>query len=1024
MQLFIFQGKNFTKSKPLNNPVTRCLLFATLVLICSIASVDSVIAQCDTSRWKASIDPGAGGPITEVLPASTVFQGGILTATPSASFPNPYYVSFSLKDTFCITNNFSVEVRLKNDPAEGGAVAGDTWLSLTGSGITAGCLLEGLPSSQIYTGIYVGSSWMGNIPQLVMDLTSWRTIRLDFVNNVVKWSYDGSNFFAMNYSGSICNINNLVIGFREAGKVDYVKIFDAVNTVVYYEEFNDCNNLALAPDCVAPDVTATSSSAVYCEHDSIKLTGASNVSVQYTWSGPNSFTSALQNPVIPNAVPGASGWYKLTGYVNPCTPVHKDSVFITVYPEKFTNVYAYICNGDAYFAAGQNQTTAGLYYDTLNTSAGCDSIILTYLSLLSTSASSGSISICSNDSFFVGGSYQHVAGIYHDTLINHLGCDSVITTTLSLIAPVYHNVSMNICQGDSVFLAGNFQHLPGIYNDTAVAITGCDSVIVTTLSVIAPISTSLNISICQGDSYLAGGGLQTQTGIYYDTLTAFSGCDSVIITHLNIILAVSGFRTVFICENDSFLTGGAYQYTAGLYMDTLVSAAGCDSMLTTDLHLILPLYANLNSFICQGDSMFVGGNFQKSAGFYNDTLTAISTGCDSIIITHLQLILPLYTTVTQKICFGDSVFAGGNFQNSAGTYIDTLQSATGCDSIVTTILEIISPVNNAIAVSICNGSSYFTGGNFQTATGTYIDTLQSAAGCDSILTTHLQVLFPVYENRSVSICDGQSYFAGGDSQTLSGNYPDTLIASNGCDSILITQLTVLANPFVYLGQDTTICEGTSAVFDAGNGFASYYWNDGSDDKSIQASAEGMYWVKVSDLSGCSASDTIVISGVYQNPENFLPADSAVCGKFVRTISVPGYTSYQWSNHLTGDTATFTAPGQYSLQVTDSNGCKGTDEIVFESVCEKALIMPNAFTPNGDGLNDVLKPVLLDEIVDYELKIFNRWGRLIFSSDNPDNGWTGRENGLLLPIEEYVWTARYKNGNGEEQFEKGSVALLK
>ncbi|MEP7128709.1 MAG: gliding motility-associated C-terminal domain-containing protein, partial [Chitinophagales bacterium] len=556
------------------------------------------------------------------------------------------------------------------------------------------------------------------------------------------------------------------------------------------------------------------------------------------------------------------------------------------------------------------------------------------------------------------------------------------------------------------------------------AITGCDSVIVTTLSVIAPINTSLNISICQGDSYLAGGSLQTQNGIYYDTLTAVSGCDSVIITQLNIILATNGLRTVSICQNDSLLTGGAYQSTAGLYIDTLVSAAGCDSILTTDLHLILPIYSNLNSFICQGDSMLVGGSFQNLAGFYNDTLTASSTGCDSIIITHLQLILPLYTSVTQKICFGDSVFAGGNFQNSTGTYIDTLNSATGCDSIVTTLLEIILPVSNAISVAICNGNSYFAGGNFQTTAGTYIDTLQSAAGCDSILTTHLQVLYPVYENKSVSICDGQSYYAGGASQTLPGNYKDTLIASNGCDSILITQLTVLANPFVYLGQDTTICEGTAAVFDAGNGFASYNWNDGSHDNSIQATAEGMYWVKVADLSGCSASDTIVISEVFQNPENFLPADSVVCGKFFRLITVPGYATYQWSNHFTSDTATFTLPGLYTLQVTDENGCIGYDEIVFESACEKALIMPNAFTPNGDGLNDVLKPVLLDEIVDYELKIFNRWGRLIFSSKNPDNGWTGRENGVLLPVEEYVWTARYKNGNGVEQLEKGSVALLK
>lgn len=997
------------------------LLFSVCLLV--MTAEGTVFAQCDTSRWKASIDPGAGGAVTDVLPASAVFQGGVLTAAPSASFPDPYYATFSLKDTFCITNNFALEIRLKNDPATGGAVAGDTWFSVNGSGITAGCLLVGIPSSQQYTFINAGSSSMSNIPELVMDLSSWRIIRLDFINNVVNFSYDGSNFFSMNYTGSICNINNVIVGFREAGQVDYIKIFDASNTAVYYEEFNDCNNLALAADCAAPNVTALASNVSYCQGDSIKLSGTSNVSIQYTWTGPNGFNSSLSSPSIPNASPINSGWYKLTGYVNPCTPANKDSVYVTVHPKKFTNVYPYICPGDAYFAGGSNQTTTGLYYDTLSTSLGCDSVILTFLSLLSTSASANAVSICSGDSFFVGGSFQQLAGIYHDTLSNQLGCDSVITTTLSLIPPVYHNISSYICYGDSVFVGGAYQHLAGIFNDTTVAASGCDSVVITNLSVIAPVNTILDVAICEGDSYLAGGSLQTQSGTYYDTLASMLGCDSIITTKLLVIVPVYSNRTVFICENDSFFTGGSYQSVAGLYIDTLTSAAGCDSILTTDLQLILPVYSSIDAFICNGDSLLVGGAFQTQPGFYNDTLVS-SSGCDSIVITQLQLIMPLYNTITTKICSGDSLFAGGNYQTVNGNYIDTLNSASGCDSIVTTILEIILPVTTSVDASICFGSSYFAGGSLQTTSGTYLDTLQSAAGCDSIITTHLLVLLPVYGSTSVSICDGQYYFTGGANQNLPGNYQDTLVAANGCDSIVTTQLIVLPNPFVYLGADTTLCEGTSALFDAGTGYSFYSWSDGGNTATMEASGAGSYWVQVTDQEGCSASDTIEILEVFQNPENFLPEDTTVCGKFSRTIAVPGYVSYEWSNNFTSDTAQFTTAGTYTLQVTDGNGCVGTDEIIFESVCEKSLIMPNAFTPNGDGVNDVLMPVLLDEISDFELKIFNRWGQLIFYTKDPDEGWNGREININAPVEQYVWTASYKNGNGEDQFEKGSVSLLR
>lgn len=995
----------------------------SLLLIILLSGLGNAFAQCDTSKWKASIDPGAGGATTEVLPAQVVFQGGVLTASPSVTFPDPYYVSFTLNDTFCITNNFSVEIRLKNDPATGGAVSGDTWLSLTGSGITAGCLIEGDPGAQQYTSIYVGNSFMGNLPELVMDLSSWRTIRLDFINNVVNWSYDGSNFFSMSYTGSICNINNLLIGFREAGQVDYVKIFDASNIAVYYEEFNDCNNLAVVQDCIAPNVTAASPNTSYCQSDSIKLTGTANVSVQYSWTGPNAFSSSLANPVIPNAMPASSGWYKLTGYVNPCTPVNKDSLYITVHPKKYTNMYPYICPGGSYLAGGSNQTVPGLYYDTLSAATGCDSIILTYLSMLTASASTNTVSICSGDSILAGGQFQYLSGSYFDTLVNDDGCDSVITTMLNVISPLYTNISHYICLGDSFFVGGSFQFTPGIFHDTLAAFTGCDSIIITNLSLIQPVTTILDVAICEGDSYLAGGAQQTQAGTYTDTIASSFGCDSIIITNLAVIMPVYGYRTVSICENDSFLTGGAYQSSAGLYIDTLTGTAGCDSVLTTDLQIILPLYQNLDAFICQGDSLFVGGNFQQQPGYYNDTLNS-STGCDSIVITHLQEILPVYSTTAAQLCQGDSLWAGGSYQSNAGSYFDTLHSALGCDSIVTTVIEMVQPVFASFAVTICFGDSYFAGGILQTTAGTYIDTLQSGMGCDSIVTTQLQVLFPVFGTQSVTICDGASYFAGGSDQTMPGTFYDTLAANNGCDSVLITQLTVLPNPMVYLGQDTAICDGTSMLLSAGPGFSSYVWNDGSNSETLAVNEMGSFSVIVTDQNGCTARDTLVIYDVFAIPVNFLPADTTACGAFSMVIIVDGYISYQWSHGFTGETAEISAPGSYTLEVKDANGCTGSDLIIVDADCEQAVLMPNAFTPNGDGLNDVLKPVLLDDISDYELTIFNRWGELIFRSADPDEGWDGREGKIASVIEQYVWTVRYKNGNGVDQFEKGSVALLR
>ncbi|MBA2422355.1 MAG: gliding motility-associated C-terminal domain-containing protein, partial [Chitinophagales bacterium] len=497
----------------------------------------------------------------------------------------------------------------------------------------------------------------------------------------------------------------------------------------------------------------------------------------------------------------------------------------------------------------------------------------------------------------------------------------------------------------------------------------------------------------------------------------------IISINLQLVAPVFGNRTVSICENDSFYAGGAFQSAAGFFIDTIQSASGCDSILTTELQLIVAVFTNLNALICEGDSIFLGGKFQKQPGVYNDTLNTVA-GCDSIIQTNLQLIVPVYSTTSVNICLGDSILAGGGYQSQPGTYNDTLSSSSGCDSILTTIVQIILPVFSYQDVLICYGESYYCGGAIQTSSGTYSDTLITTAGCDSIRITDLEVISPVYGSQDTAICDGDSYYAGGMQQSISGTYYDTLTSYIGCDSILTTQLTVLPLPMVYLGQDTSICEGSSVELVAGTGFLSYIWSNGSQDPGMIVNEAGSYWVEVTAPDGCTASDTLEIIQLYSNPQNFLPGDTSLCGWFSITLAVPGFSWYHWNNGEMDSSTIITSAGSYMLEVRNENGCVGTDTISYILECEKSLVMPNAFTPNGDGLNDKLKPALLEEITNYELTIFNRWGKLIFYSENTDFGWDGRDNNTSSPVEEYIWIIRYTNDSGEEKIEKGNVALLR
>jgi len=114
---------------------------------------------------------------------------------------------------------------------------------------------------------------------------------------------------------------------------------------------------------------------------------------------------------------------------------------------------------------------------------------------------------------------------------------------------------------------------------------------------------------------------------------------------------------------------------------------------------------------------------------------------------------------------------------------------------------------------------------------------------------------------------------------------------------------------------------------------------------------------------------------------------------------------------------------YVLNVLDNNGCRNTDTVTV--FLDAVLYIPNAFTPDGDGVNDIFL-ALGKEINTFQLLLFNRWGELIFTSNNINNGWNGRYKGKDSPMDVYVWKIKYSDYvNPEIVNEKiGHVTLIK
>jgi gliding motility-associated-like protein len=265
--------------------------------------------------------------------------------------------------------------------------------------------------------------------------------------------------------------------------------------------------------------------------------------------------------------------------------------------------------------------------------------------------------------------------------------------------------------------------------------------------------------------------------------------------------------------------------------------------------------------------------------------------------------------------------------------------------------------------------------------------------------------------------------------TVNPTIDDDFIVSvtDGCGVMKDTaQIKMATMTPVSLGGDAGLCPNTVLVLDAHSGYASYLWQDGSTGSIFRVSQPGTYSVTVEGpCNNQVSSDAVVITAVPGPVSPFLPADTAVCqyGGLVVASRHP-YSAYQWSTGQNTPKITIDQPGQYWLEVTDSNNCIGRDTIdVGARNCFEGFRMPNAFTPNGDGKNDVLRPLIFGILKKYRFQIFNRWGQKVFESTQLQQGWDGQTSGN--PISgTFVWTCQYQLEGFPVIWAKGIVEVVR
>lgn len=391
--------------------------------------------------------------------------------------------------------------------------------------------------------------------------------------------------------------------------------------------------------------------------------------------------------------------------------------------------------------------------------------------------------------------------------------------------------------------------------------------------------------------------------------------------------------------------------------------------------------------------------------------------------------------------------------NESGIYTLNVTSPEGCeysDEVEVTVYA-IPVVDLGEEPLLCDGDEYTldaanpdndvewsTGDNTQTITldesGTYSVVVTNDFGCN--MSDSINLVFhapPVIDLVPVdTICNtGQiTYNAGDDgvqfnwstganTQSITVNQPGVysvvVTSAEGCVNEAETVLDVISEPVFDLGPDRDLCKGESAQLTAPVSGVSYLWSTGHTSSNISVSSTNNYSLTVFN-SHCSYTDSLTV--VFEEPaRNNLPEETEFCFEecpdgFDLDAGNPGYT-YEWDNGESNQDRRIDQPGLYTVTVTSpAAACERNFTSSVVDLCGYKLYVPNAFTPNEDGVNDLFGAVGGETVEEFELRIFDRWGELIFSSTNQDEKWNGNAGGIhYSQTEVYSYWLKYRYYGG-------------
>ncbi len=632
----------------------------------------------------------------------------------------------------------------------------------------------------------------------------------------------------------------------------------------------------------------------------------------------------------------------------------------------------------------------------------------------------------------------NTAGNYTVVVTSAGGCSATTTAVLTVNAlptPVVANKA--ICTGDP---AATFDAGAG-YAAYLWSANGTGAAQTTTGSIAG--NYTVQVTDAKGCKAFATGVLTVNTLPVVDLGANQSMCAGASVT-----IDAGATFSVYKWAPGNQTTSSISVSTAGTYTVTVTDANGCKNSdaidVTVNPNLTIDLGADKS--ICAGDNITFTANYAAAgvtyawigpAGYTNNT-QAISPSVAGNYAVHVQdplgcqgdgdvdlIVNPLPTPAVadQAKCAGFSAtFNAGNYSvyswvgpnaftsainpitvSQAGTYTVTVTDVNGCkNSDMATLTVNPNPI-------VKLGADY--------------------VGCEGT-TAVFDAENPGADYLWNDASTAQTLFA-----TVDGAYSVVVTDANGCIGTGAANARFVKTPTVEIGPNIDLCAGESARISAQvtPTNVSITWGTGEIGSSITVSSAGVISIAVSNEGMCNATDNLEVF-VHDQPKVLGMQDTTVC--FVKLSdgllldAGSDATQYNWSDGQSGQFMTVRKDGEYRVELVSDFGCTSNDTVIVSEDCPSSIFAPNAFTPNEDGVNDVFY-VSGENIYDFELFVFDRWGEVIFHTNDMNTGWNGKKYNDLrnAQIDVYVWKISYKywsdwKHDGKTREEVGRVSLLK